>query len=391
MLLKLQIVIGFLLLLYGFNGVEGRLVVNSDQVFESAKSLVSGVGRQLAKRIPSPKQLLHASKQVLIGLPERAVFGAFHQICSIYLESENINPSVTPDIKDMSFQLRTACHNESFPVQEAEKILQSPHFDLNKKVVLFVSGWTTTLNSSSVSHLSKAYNCRGDYNFLALNASDYIDTLYTWSAFNTEEMGRIVALGLLKLITKVPIENLHLVGFSLGAHIVGSAGRYFYEFTGKRLPRITGLDPANPCFNEGEYLSGLQRGDADFIDVIHTNPGGLGKRGHLGDVDFYAGGYSNVKPGCSLFSCSHQRAWRFYGESVYPGHEMDFMATRCKSLRKVDNGMCTSESIPMGFDTTIGVKGVYVVSVKSKSPFGKHANPVDDIISSSCGLCSSDK
>ncbi|XP_075156210.1 vitellogenin-1-like [Haematobia irritans] len=390
MLLKLQIVVAILLIACGYYGINGRFVASSDHVLEELKSLASGVGRSLKSRIPSPRELLHSSKQVLIGLPERAVFGAFHKICSIYLESDKINPRISPNISDMWFQLRTPCHNVSFNVQEAEKILESPHFDLNKKVVVFVSGWTTTLNSSSVAHLAKAYNCRGDYNFIAVNASDYIDTIYTWSAFNTDEMGRIVAIGLEKLTTKIPMENIHLVGFSLGAHIVDSAGRYFYKSTGKRFTRITGLDPANPCFNEGEYLSGLQRGDAEFVDVIHTNPGGLGKRSNLGDVDFYAGGYSNVKPGCNLFSCSHQRAWRYYGESVYPGHEMDFMATRCKSLRKVDNGKCSTEAIPMGFEVMTDVKGVYVVGVNAKSPFGRNANPDDDIIQSNCGLCDSE-
>jgi Lipase len=58
------------------------------------------------------------------------------------------------------------------------------------------------------------------------------------------------------------------------------------------LPRITGLDPANPCFNEGEVLSGLMRGDADFVDVIHTNVGVLGRRDPMGDVDFYPNGYN---------------------------------------------------------------------------------------------------
>lgn len=37
-------------------------------------------------------------------------------------------------------------------------------------------------------------------------------------------------------------------GHSLGAHIGGSAGRNFYYKTSKLLPRITGLDPANPWY-----------------------------------------------------------------------------------------------------------------------------------------------
>lgn len=77
---------------------------------------------------------------------------------------------------------------------------------------------------------------------------------------------------------------------SLGAHIVGATGRYFTEFTTKLIPRITGLDAASPCFNEGESLSGLSRGDAAFVDCIHSNSGVLGKKDPIGDVDYYPNG-----------------------------------------------------------------------------------------------------
>lgn len=69
-----------------------------------------------------------------------------------------------------------------------------------------------------------------------------------------------------------PIEFIHLIGHSLGAQICGAAGRNFKQLTVTLiLSRITGLDPANPCFNNGEVLSGLFRGDALFVDVIHTS------------------------------------------------------------------------------------------------------------------------
>lgn len=38
-------------------------------------------------------------------------------------------------------------------------------------------------------------------------------------------------------------------------------------------------------------MSGLSRGDAVFVDVIHSNPGVLGKKDPVGDVDFYPNGY----------------------------------------------------------------------------------------------------
>lgn len=47
-------------------------------------------------------------------------------------------------------------------------------------------------------------------------------------------------------------------------------------------------------FNEGEKLSGLSRGDAEFVDIIHSNNGALGKRDPIGDCDFYPNGYINM-------------------------------------------------------------------------------------------------
>lgn len=115
--------------------------------------------------------------------------------------------------------------------------------------------------------------------------------MYSWSAFNTDAIGEVIAQALEILIKTYPIENIHLIGHSLGAHIVSSAGQHLYFKTEKLLPRITGLDPANPCFNEGEALSGLSRGDAQYVDIIHTNPGALGKRDSIGDADFYPNGF----------------------------------------------------------------------------------------------------
>lgn len=160
------------------------------------------------------------------------------------------------------------------------------------------------------------------------------------------------------------------IGHSLGAHISGAAGRSFLKETKRLLPRITGLDPANPCFNEGESLGGLQRGDAAFIDIIHSNSGVLGKRDPIGDLDFYPNGVISLQPGCFDITCAHGRAWELYAESVEPGKEYNFPAVRCNSLLTLRTGGCLGETYPMGYAVPTNIKGNYFLATKSDPPFG---------------------
>lgn len=62
---------------------------------------------------------------------------------------------------------------------------------------------------------------------------------------------------------------LHLIGHSLGAHIVGQTARLLRNFM--QVDRITGLDPAHPCFENNSASLRLNKADAKFVDVIHTN------------------------------------------------------------------------------------------------------------------------
>lgn len=140
-------------------------------------------------------------------------------------------------------------------------------------------------------------------------------------------------------------------------------------------------------------MSGLSRGDAEFVDIIHSNPGALGKRDPIGDADFYPNGYNYcffliniffifillcrsldpLPPGCFTIVCAHARAYEFYAESVYPGNENSFMGVKCGSLNALNLGYCPGKKFPMGFAVPKNLKGNYFLKTKANSPFGNES------------------
>ncbi len=120
---------------------------------------------------------------------------------------------------------------------------------------------------------------------------------YSQAAGNAQ----IVAIEIAKLILsfvselRCAADRFHLVGFSLGAHIAGNAGQRV-----KGLGRITALDPASVYFEDVEDSMRLDKSDAQFVDVIHTDSSstlGFGMKRSLGHVDFYPNGGKN-QAGC---------------------------------------------------------------------------------------------
>lgn len=61
--------------------------------------------------------------------------------------------------------------------------------------------------------------------------------------------------------------HLHVVGFDIGAHIAGIAGKHT---TNGRIDKITGLDPSRVGFNINQSVNRLAAGDARFVEVFIT-------------------------------------------------------------------------------------------------------------------------
>ena len=63
------------------------------------------------------------------------------------------------------------------------------------------------------------------------------------------------------------------------------------------ISSLSGLDPAGPLFSDGDARGRLDRGDAAFTDMIHTNERTRGIGQNIGHVDFYPHN-AGRQPGC---------------------------------------------------------------------------------------------
>ncbi|XP_002071446.3 phospholipase A1 [Drosophila willistoni] len=334
-------------------------------------------------------------RQLAIGVPLDISFSALNYICSTIVDLGIVQSKIVPDMSKMSFQLHTdECHNVSVPLTRAEDLWQTPGFQQDRPMVIFITGWTTNINNSNSGPMAKAYQCRNDTNFVILDASNFIDTLYTWSALNTEAIGAYVAKALVKLNRHYITTRLHVIGHSLGAQIAGSTGRNYKALTGGEiLTRITGLDPANPCFYDGNNLLGVRSGDARFVDIIHTNPGILGTPRRQADADFFVQGLAPFKSGCAEapITCSHNRAVDYFVETVYPSNANDFLGKRCTHYADLLDGRNCRDAAIMGFAANYGKLGMFYVDANGSEPYGKQASLSNyTYTNTSCGVCTRD-
>jgi len=165
-------------------------------------------------------------------------------------------------------------------------------------------------------------------------------------------MGKCLA----KLVGKgLDPNKIHLVGHSLGSHLVGKAGREFKKETRKKVGRVTGLDPAGPLWvgiHEGTKLANdrLSNTSAKFVDVIHTNGGTsgifpqlsyFGALQPLGHKDFYPDGgrdqkICNQKRKRITGKCSHSQAIEWFRQSIEDPKK--FKVKKCSDYKKCTSG-----------------------------------------------------
>ncbi|XP_075985087.1 pancreatic triacylglycerol lipase-like [Anticarsia gemmatalis] len=273
-----------------------------------------------------------------------------------------------PDLTKLELEFITPLVKFQINLTALPTLPSTQYYKPGNGLIIYLHGFTDDPSKGSYKNINEAFLQKGAYNILALDASSLIRWLYLRSStmvrFIGDALGEVIA-GLTK--GGLNLSSVHLIGHSLGSHIAGFAGKTVYRLTGQRVGRISGLDPAGPCFSDVDAGLRLNKNDADFVDVIHTDAGVYGINELVGHVDFFPNRGSE-QPNCLFQTCSHSRAWELYAESI--SNTTGFPAVSCASWKAFQKGECDNNTVSyMGFGCSPSTRGMFALQTADTPPY----------------------
>lgn len=286
------------------------------------------------------------------------------------------NPKHPSQVKT-SFTVHTPQRRRTFADFSDRTVAQTAKILEGRNLKIILHGLLESSDKAWVRTMTKGLLNKEDTDVIVMDYGEGATGLMATG--NARLVGAQLAY-LLKNLFKLRRRNgkrAHIIGFSLGAHAAGYAGKWLKQ-DGYKIGRITGLDPGDLPYGLRVYenappLVRLDKGDADFVDVIHTDISGLGIDATIGHLDFYPNG--GVKqPGCDVAStinvlghiksreqffhtiaCNHFRAVQYFTESL-SNSSCKFTAYPCESMQALEMGVCNSKceggACPvMGYDS----------------------------------------
>jgi len=268
-------------------------------------------------------------------------------------------------------------YNNDYAAGQVIKYGASSHFNPTYPVRVVAHGFTDSGFAPWMVEMKDEFLKNSKYNVILVDwQKAAAGPNYPQAAANTRSVGAMIARLVQHLHQSgAPYGNFHMIGHSLGAQIMGYAGKEIKRLDGASLGRISGLDPAGPLFESYGPVVRVDAADADMVDIMHTDAeavvdAGFGTRYSIGDVDFYPNGGKH-QPGCpaetygllSMISfedekdggaCSHGRAVDFFTNSI----------NKCRYNPPTGGSGCT-----MGYHTSVACRGDHYPTTTDTAPY----------------------
>ncbi|KAF6110776.1 pancreatic lipase [Phyllostomus discolor] len=247
--------------------------------------------------------------------------------------------------------------------------IEASNFKTDRKTRFIIHGFIDKGEESWLANMCKNMFQVESVNCICVDWKSGSHTGYTQASQNIRIVGAEVAyfIDVLQSALNYSLSNVHIIGHSLGSHAAGEAGRR----TNGTVARITGLDPAEPCFEGTPELVRLDASDAQFVDIIHTDAApiipnmGFGTSQISGHLDFFPNGGIHMT-GCKknilsqivdidgiwegsrdFVACNHLRSYKYYTDSILnPGGFAGYPCGSYEAFTENKCFPCPSEGCP---------------------------------------------
>ncbi|KNC34548.1 hypothetical protein FF38_00518 [Lucilia cuprina] len=249
--------------------------------------------------------------------------------------------------------------------------ISNSNFNVRHQTRVCVHGWMSDKDANINTDVRDAWLSKGEYNYIFVQWDSAKSPYYPYSAKYTFVVGGKISTLLHFLIKhfRVKLQELTIIGHSLGAHISGFTAKHFRS---TKVNTVIGLDPALPLFDINQPDKRLSNTDADYVQSIHTNGGRFGFLQPIGKGAFYPNG-GESQPACwydITGVCDHSMAIYYYAEAVKLN---DFNSMRCLKYEQAKAKSCPPRfsNIFMGaLNETSREGGIFFVPVHKDSPYG---------------------
>lgn len=171
--------------------------------------------------------------------------------------------------KDVEFFLYTR-ESQDRPTKldlSAPETVFTAKFVRGRPLIVMIHGYTGHKDFSPNKYLRPAYFRRDNFNIISLDYNNLAkEFCYITAVNNLPTVANCTAQLLDFLIDKniFSLDAIHVIGFSLGAQTAGMIANYLKP--GRKLKRLTGLDPAKPLFIHVGNDGRLDASDAEFVE-----------------------------------------------------------------------------------------------------------------------------
>ncbi|XP_017768991.1 PREDICTED: pancreatic lipase-related protein 2-like [Nicrophorus vespilloides] len=272
--------------------------------------------------------------------------------------------------------------NRQSPESKTEITDENLHLvNANLTVKFIIHGWLESYERQWYTDMTRAYLLRYDCNVIQVDWKEEAAQLYSVSVQNTKIIGDSVGDFIVKLNKNLGLglEKVHVVGHSLGGQVSGFAGKEVLRLMGKKIDRISGLDPAGPEFEGKDTTERLYVGDANFVDITHTDRGVFGYKESIGTVDFMPNGGDRRQPGCTLLEhdnqltlvqdifCSHIHSYLYFIQSI---NDKSQIAYKCNNYLNYKINLCSmNEKTIYGEDVDRNAAGTFYFRTTAAAPY----------------------